>query len=88
MKEDMKDIENNGLVFDGNGSIKSWKVTYEAWFTDKTLLNKDEPYSVAYISAQSAREAASKLKKMLKLKCKICCEPELVLVSRDEYENS
>ena len=81
-------MPEENLAFDENGNIKSWKITYCGWLTPKMLLNDEEPFSTAYISANTAEEAVQKLKDGLRLhKCDVYGEPVLELISREEYEN-
>lgn len=76
------------LVFDKNGDIKSWKIVYCGWVTPKMLLDEKAPYKTAYVSADTAEEAAKKLKDDLRLsKIDVAGEPVLELITREEYEN-
>ena len=76
------------LAYDEHGNIKSWKIVYCGWVTDKILLDDQAPYKTAYVSAGTAEEAVQKLKEDLRLKrVDVAGSPQLELITREEYEN-
>lgn len=76
------------LATDKNGNIKSWKIVYCGWETPKKLLDENEPFKTAYVSAHTAEDAVKSLKEELRLsKIDVYGKPQLELISREEYEN-
>lgn len=76
------------LAYDKSGSIKSWKIIYCGWVADKMLLDENAPYKTAYVSADTAEEAVQILKSDLRLKrIDVAGEPQLELITKEEYEN-
>lgn len=76
------------LALDKNGNIKSWKITYCGWIAPKTLFDDKTPFKTAYVSAHTAEDAVKSLKEELRLaKIDVYGEPQLELISREEYEN-
>lgn len=77
------------LALDESGNIKEWKITYCGWLTSKELLDKRKPFSTAYISAHTAKEAVARLRRELSYaaELKIYGEPTLSLIAPEQYEN-
>lgn len=76
------------LVIDKTGNLKSWKIVYCGWSTPTHLVDENEPFKTAYISAHTAEEAVRSLKEELRLaKIDVYGKPQLELISREDYEN-
>lgn len=76
------------LAIDKTGNLKSWKIVYCGWSTPTNLVDENEPFKTAYISAHTAEEAVRSLKEELRLaKIDVCGKPQLEFISREEYEN-
>ena len=75
-------------VFDENGDVKSWKITYCGWNTPTKLFDEEKPFKTAYVSANTAEEAVKILKEELRLaKIDVYGKPILEIIPREEYEN-
>ena len=80
--------EEEKLALDKSGNIKSWKIAYCGWSTPTSLLDENQPFKTAYVSAHTAEDAIGRLKEELRLsKIDVCGKPQLELISREEYEN-
>ena len=76
------------LVIDKTGNLKSWKIVYCGWSTPTTLIDENEPFKTAYVSAHTAEEAVRSLKEALRLaKIDVYGKPQLALISREDYEH-
>lgn len=75
------------IVTDSAGNVKTWKITYCGWITEGELLDKQNPFKTAYVSAETAEDAIKVLRAELKLpEIDICSKPELELISKEDYE--
>ena len=76
------------LVIDKTGNLKSWKIVYCGWSTPTNLVDENEPFKTAYVSAHTAEDAIRSLKEELRLaKIDVYGKPQLELISREDYED-